>query len=291
MKPYLDWSFKYLFATEESKPNLIGFLNLILMPQVPIVDVEYLNNESLPVSQTLKGCVFDIICKDAKEDRYLIEVQNRNAGNIKERIIYYTCRLIDRMGKQGNEWDYAQIKKAYSICLMNFTFEQDPVLRRDIQLYDTKTLKPFSDKFNIIMLQLPCIETEDLSQCNEYYKFLLHLLQQMQKGMRTIDELKKEVADSPLPDAVKDACYRVLDTADVGSLSEPERMRYESELKGYMDTMSCLRYAREEGCAEGRAEGRADEKMAIAKSMKVKGIDLQTVSECTGLTVAEVMQL
>ena len=78
--------------------------------------------------------------------------------------------------------------------------------------------------------------------------------------MRTIDELKKEVAESPLPDAVKDACYRGLDTADVGSLSEPERMRYESEFKGYMDTMSCLRYAR----AEGLAEGRTDEKMAIA---------------------------
>ena len=105
--------------------------------------------------------------------------------------------------------------------------------------------------------------------------------------MRTIDELKKEVADSPLPDAVKDACYRVLDTADVGSLSEPERMRYESELKGYMDTMSCLRYAREEGCAEGRA----DEKMAIAKSMKADGIPLGTISKYTKLSIEEIENL
>ena len=117
--------------------------------------------------------------------------------------------------------------------------------------------------------------------------------------MRTIDELKKEVADSPLPDAVKDACYRVLDTADVGSLSEPERMRYESELKGYMDTMSCLRYAKEEGCAEGRAEGleegraegRADEKMAIAKSMKADGIPLGTISKYTKLSIEEIENL
>ena len=33
MNPFLDWSFKYLFGTERSKENLLGFLNLLLMPQ------------------------------------------------------------------------------------------------------------------------------------------------------------------------------------------------------------------------------------------------------------------
>ncbi len=32
-------------------------------------------------------------------------------------------------------------------------------------------------------------------------------------------------------------------------------------------------------------------KVSIAKSMKAKGIDLQTISECTGLEMAEVEQL
>ena len=30
MNPFVDWSFKYLFGTERSKKNLIGFLNLLL---------------------------------------------------------------------------------------------------------------------------------------------------------------------------------------------------------------------------------------------------------------------
>lgn len=98
MRPLLDWSFKYIFGTEENKSNLIGFLNLMIMPDVPIVDVEFMNNESLPVSQELKEGVFDIVCRDNSGERYLIEVQNRQVDNMKERIIYYTCRLVDRMG-------------------------------------------------------------------------------------------------------------------------------------------------------------------------------------------------
>lgn len=33
MNPLVDWSFKFLLGTERNKHNLIGFLNLLLMPQ------------------------------------------------------------------------------------------------------------------------------------------------------------------------------------------------------------------------------------------------------------------
>ena len=85
IKPYLDWSFKYMFGTEESKPNLIGFLNLMLNPESEIVDLQFMNNESLPAGPNLKGCVFDIICKDENGDRFLIEVQTTQSVNIVDR--------------------------------------------------------------------------------------------------------------------------------------------------------------------------------------------------------------
>ena len=55
MNPFLDWSFKYLFATEGSKANLIGILNVLLSPEPEIVEVDIMNSESIPVSQELKG--------------------------------------------------------------------------------------------------------------------------------------------------------------------------------------------------------------------------------------------
>ena len=175
---------------------------------------------------------------------------------------------------------------------MNFTYEESPKLRRDIQLCDIETNQQFSDKLNIIMLQLPCLKVQSLEECNEYYQKLLFLLQQMTTGMRTIEELKAEVAATCLPQETKEVFYQVLDTADEASLSEKERIRYESNLKAYRDTMSCIKFAEARGEARGEergeAKGKAERNKEIARSMKVDGIDSETIAKYTNLTVSEI---
>ena len=121
--------------------------------------------------------------------------------------------------------------------------------------------------------------------------------------MKTVEQLKKEVEETKLPQATKELFYKVLDTADESSLSESQRIRYESDLKNYMDTMSCIEFAeikgktegRAEGLAEGRAEGKtqgkAEEKVAIARAMKADGVPVQSISKYTGLTAAEIEAL
>ena len=315
INPFVDWSFKYLFGTEESKPNLMGFLNLLLMPDVPIVKINYLNNEVKPVSQDLKGCAFDIICEDEHGDKYLIEMQNAPVDNIKERILFYTCRIIDRMARRGAEWDYKDIKRVYSICLMNFTCEEQPKLRRDVQLCDVDDMTTFSDKLNIIFLQLPCLKAENINECCLYYEYLLYLLQEMKRDMKTIEELKAEVASTQLPQLTKELFYKVLETADIASLSERDRLHYESDLKNYMDTMGCIRYAEKRGKEEGREEGmelgrkegfeygmevgledgmelgRKQQQLDIARSMKEGGMPAEMIAKYTGLSGQDIENL
>ena len=134
------------------------------------------------------------------------------------------------------------------------------------------------------MLQLPCLKAQSIEECNEYYQKLLFLLQQMTTGMRTIEELKAEVAATCLPQETKEVFYQVLDTADEASLSEKERIRYESNLKAYRDTMSCIKFAE----TKGEARGEAKSKLEIARSMKNKGLDCALIAECTGLSVEEI---
>ena len=291
MNPCVDWGFKYLFGKEESKSNLIGFLNLLLMPESPIEAVEYMNNESLPDTPMIKECVFDILCTDANGDKYLVEMQNSQASNIRERMIYYTCRLVNQMGRRGDDWDYSDIKKVYSICLMNFKFGDSPKLRTDIMLLDRNTYNVFSDKLNIILLQLPCLKAQSIGECAEFYEKLLYLLNQMTTDMRTVEELKAEVAATQLPERTKEVFYQVLDTADVGSLSEQEQLVYESNLKAYRDTMSCIRFAEYTGREEGLLEGASAKQLEIAKALKSKGVNLKTISECTGLSENEIEKL
>lgn len=109
--------------------------------------------------------------------------------------------------------------------------------------------------------------------------------------MKTIDELKQEIANTTLPQKTKEVFYRVLDTADVGSLSEKDQMRYESALKNYLDTMSCIEYATVKVREEGKAEGESMAKASIAKSMKAEGMDVALISRYTGLPVEQIEAL
>lgn len=291
MDPFVDWGFKRLFGSEEHKDNLIGFLNLLLEPKSKIESISYVNTEFIPDQQDQKRCYFDLICVNSDGVRFLVEMQNCSKSNFHDRILYYTCSLISKMGKRGKDWDYADIKKVYSICLMNFKFGNNPTLRKDYALYDAINKDLFSDKLNIIMLQIPCLEAESISDCSEEYEFLLYLLNHMHKNMKTIEQLKKEVEQTNLPDDKKELFYKVLDTADVESLSEKERFQYEAELKYYRDTMNEYMWQRTEGRREGREEGRAEGIKEVAVSLKQSGASVEYIAQVTKLSVQEIEQL
>ena len=113
----------------------------------------------------------------------------------------------------------------------------------------------------------------------------------MKRDMKTIEELKAEVASTQLPQQTKELFYKVLDTADIASLTGNELIRYESDLKNYMDTMGCIRYAEnrgeakgiEIGEAKGIAKGEAKAKTEIASTMKKAGMSVEMIAQLTGL--------
>ncbi len=202
------------------------------------------------------------------------------------------------MGEKGREWQY-DIRKVYSICIMNFTYEAHPALRRDFLLCEPGTDNILSDKLHFIMLQLPCLEKDDILECENFYEKLLYLLIQMKEGMKTIEELKQEVYRNGLNDHIREVFLGVLEDADVASLSPKEREIYDARLKRYRDNRACLDYAIEDGVKqglekgreEGRQEGRDEKSLEIAKSMKENNIDLDTIAKCTGMGIEEIKNL
>ncbi len=298
INPFVDWGFKYLFGTEKNKRNLLGFLNLLLELDSPIEELQYLNNESIPDNPDGKECVFDILCSDRYGNQYLIEIQNARLGYMTDRMIYYACRLVDKMGVPGEGWNY-DIKKVYSICLMNFKYEKNAKLRRDFMLCEPGKENLLSDKLHFIMLQLPCLDVDNLEECEKIYEKFLYLLVQIKRGMKTIEELKKEVYDHGLNEEARKAFLWVLEDVDLASMTEQEKSIYEARLKRYRDDRAVLDYAIEDGIrqglelgeAKGRAKGLAEGRVEIARSMKAKGFDDTLISECTGLSVEEINSL
>lgn len=153
INPFTDWGFKYIFGREESKDILMGFLNELLKRDIPIREITYLNNEHIAEAPDLRTCVFDVVCTDESGDRFLVEMQQVDERNIRNRLLYYACRLIGEMGQRG-DWDYG-LDRVYAICLMDFTYADEPVLRNDYLIRDVLTGRIFSDRLNIITPQLP----------------------------------------------------------------------------------------------------------------------------------------
>ena len=108
---------------------------------------------------------------------------------------------------------------------------------------------------------------------------------------------------------------KLLEVADVANLSKDERVLYDEALKRYRDYKNTIDYAEEkgiekgmekgikigeakglakgkaEGRAEGLAKGKAQEQRQIAAKFKKQGVDIETIAQCTGLSVEEISQL
>ena len=113
----------------------------------------------------------------------------------------------------------------------------------------------------------------------------------MHNGMRNIEQLKEEVKKSALSQPVKEVFYNVLDTADVASLSESDRLNYEAYLKFCRDTVTDLKDEHDAGLQEGIEIVRKESKLETAKLMKAEGLPAELIAKITGLTTEEIENL
>jgi predicted transposase/invertase (TIGR01784 family) len=80
---------------------------------------------------------------------------------------------------------------------------------------------------------------------------------------------------------------KLFSQAEVAKLNPEEMRAYDESQKIYWDNYSVLVTAR----SEARREGREEERLEVARRLKQKGIDLETIVEATGLTKEQVEKL
>jgi len=223
-------------------------------------------------------------------ERYPLSASGTETNYFDNRMIYYTCRLVDTMGKHDEDWQY-DIQKVYTICLMNYTSGKNPLLRTDVVLYDLSRKEIFSDKINLILFQLPCVKAKTIEEASEIYEKMLYLLVSMQNG-KSREELEMEIVnDNSLADYTIKLFKELMAVTDYASLSEKERAIYDAKLKVARDNASCLSFARKSGIEEGMAKGIKQNQLAVAKAMKAEGIDVSIIQKCTGLSLDQIEKL
>ncbi|MDR1962589.1 MAG: hypothetical protein LBQ50_02285, partial [Planctomycetaceae bacterium] len=88
---------------------------------------------------------------------------------------------------------------------------------------------------------------------------------------------------------------KAFDTAEYVKYPLALQEAYQNDLKVYRDNRNVIETARLEGeakgKAEGLAEGKAEGKIETARNLKRLGVDQETISKATGLSVSEIDRL
>ena len=303
---YTDFAFKKLFGTEANKALLLSFLNSRFEGKERFVDITYLNSEHLGVSASERKAVFDVYCENERGEKILIEMQNGEQEYFKDRSIYYSTFPIREQAMKGKSWDY-ELKRVYTICFLNFTFDDKDEFSHEVKLTDVTTGEVFYDKLTYLYLEMPKYR-KALPQLNTLYDKWLYAI----KHLGELDERPAEL---------KEAIFNQLfETAEIAKYTPQERMDYEESLKNFRDWYSVITTAEKKGKAEGHAEGLAEgmqkgkaeghaeglvegmqkgiaegdrkRQISTARSLKSMGIlSVSQIAEATGLTTDEIEAL
>ena len=284
-----DFGFKRVFGSEPNKQLLIDFLNTLLPERHRIETLSYKSTENLGSTQIDRKAIFDIYCQGENGERFIVALkileQKAKQNFFKDRSVFYASFPIQEQSLRG-EWNF-KLAPVYSIGILDFIFDDhknEETIVHTVELKD-QHCNVFYDKLKFIYVELPKF-TKTLEQLVSHQDKWLYLL----RHLPDLDEQPR-----PFQDAV---FLQLFEIAEISNFSPDEQDSYQSSLKYYRDLNNVIDTSRQEGLEEGIEQGiergieqgRQAEKIAIARSL-LGQLPIETISQTTGLTVAEVEQL
>lgn len=260
-----DFDFKFVFGREESKENLLAFLNALLPPEDQIVDLTYVGTEQVGDYPFDKTIIYDLLCLTADERQIQIEVQRKLHLQFMDRILHYMGRLMTNVTQQG--MPVYRVRHTYMVLILNFVIDQttEDYIKR-VELKDQHGVL-FTDKLRMYCIQLPNFRktlAELESPIDQYLYAFRH--------MNTLDHLPRELSEAQM--------QRIFDNSRRRILSPEQRDLHDRMVKNSMDYRTELLSAHFEGKIEGVTEGKLEGKDEVFLASTKRGLRKgQTLTE------------
>ncbi len=299
-----DYGFKRTFGTEEFKPALIRFLNAALGDEINIQrvephKVEYHDKEVLSNDADGKRIVYDVYftMKTPQEEssfkpRYvsktdeevthhiILEMQNVYEPPFEDRMAYYASKMVAEQGVSG--WNY-DLDPVILIGVTDFDF---PHLTRrlvqEFELREKSTGESLTKKLRMLFYSLKQVP-EQWDDCETELQKVLYLI----KNMDMMDKNSKPYTQGEFSE--------FFDAAASGNMCAEDAVLYSQSLSRLRSYQAGLDYRFEEGRAEGIVEGMEKGRMnaleEMARKMKDGGSDIDYISNITGLSAEDILNL
>ena len=274
-----DHLFKKIFTEEKYLKVLL--LNLF---DVKTNNLKLLNPELIISNKNEKVGIVDLLL-EIDNDIVILELQNLNEHNFKDRLLYYTSKIISNYGlKEGDNYQNLKSIKVYAI--INYSMNSEDIC--DLIKLKKRNNKIFNNKLELKIFDLTKVDINNKK--SKYYEIV---------NMFKTDDLKK------LKQIIsKEELKEILITMEKYNQEESEWKKmediYNMMMNEKVDFRAVYNDAKAEGIAIGKNEGITQgisqgitqginqEKNNVVKNMLAEHLDINLISKCTNLSIEEI---
>ena len=275
-----DYFVRYLFASSDSNALLLDFINSIMLDSEmkTFRSVEILTPFNYKENNEDKETIVDVKCITQNGTAVIIEIQLQGNSRFPERILYYWASNYSKLLKHGEKYD--ALTPVISINMLDFNLDDNDSIHSCYMIYDTVNKRLLTDHLQIHIIELKKFKYNLLKQdLNCWLKFFT------MKDKDNKEEIMSElVKEKPIMEEV----HRKYNNFIKDRLMMNEYDKRQAYLYG---NQIMLEEERRLGIEEGIKQGIEQEKCSLAKSMKSKNMDIELISELTGLSIEEIENL
>ena len=283
INPKIDFAFKKIFGSEDSKDILISFLNALIYEEKPVIqDLEILNPYLAPKIRGVKDTYLDIKARIKSEDNsdrtVIIEMQVLNIEGFEKRILYNAAKSYSTQLASGQS--YNLLNPVIALTITDFVMFPD--LEKVMSRFVLKE-KDYLIDYPIYDIELIFVELPKFKKQLSELKFINDKWLYFLTESRSLVQVPEIMAEVP---EIKKAFY----IANQANLSLDELEDQEKSEIFIQDQRGAITKAIKDGLQQGIQQGIQQNKLEMARKM-LNLIDDQVICQITGLSITELEAL
>ena len=275
-----DYFVRYLFSSPDSNPILLDFINSTMLDSnmKTFRSAEILTPFNYKENYEDKETIADVKCITQNGTVVIIEIQLQCNSRFPERILYYWASNYSKLLKHGEKYD--ALTPVISINLLNFNLDDSNNIHSCYMIYDTVNDRLLTDHLQIHIIELKKFQYNLLKpDLNCWLKFLK--IKEKDNKEVIMSDLVKE---KPIMEEVQRRYNNFIkDRLMMNEYDKRQAYLYGNQMM--------LEEERRLGIKEGIEQGEKNKAISMAKNMKDRNMDLNLISELTGLSIEEIEEL
>lgn len=291
-----DWFVKFMLRDKSNFEILEGFLSELLKEDIRIIEI--LDGESNKKTKTDKFNRVDILVRDHKNERIIIEIQNNKEYDYLQRILFGAAKTLAENISEGDP--YAKIKKIISVSVVYFEAAQGIDY-----IYHGQTVFTGIHKKDVLQLTEEQQELYEKKLPQELYpEYYLIKAKDFDENIKdTLDEWVYFFKKGQIkPNFTAKGLAKAKKKLNVAKLTPTQRREYEHYLDeqrsiaSYNETVQkdledAKKEAKAEGLEKGREEGEQKAKYEVAENALRSGATVDFTIQITGLSEEVVLEI